>query len=86
MLTIPWILRNAHKTEAECAKAAVDFIRLTHPVASLFPFVEMYARLLHAALNGHDLKAEVLKVLSHSMLGGPQKRQIVLDLLDEAHK
>nr|KAG5698479.1 hypothetical protein BaRGS_022009 [Batillaria attramentaria] len=41
--------RNAHKSEKECAKAAADFIRLTHPVASLIPFVDTYARLLHAA-------------------------------------
>ena len=83
---IPWILRSARKTEKECAQSAVDFIRLTHPVAGLVPFVDTYARLLHAVLNGHDLKLEVLRVLSHSELGGPAKRQMVLQLQDEAHK
>ena len=83
---IPWILRSARKTEKECAQSAVDFIRLTHPVAGLVPFVDTYARLLHAALNGRDLKLEVLRVLSHSELGGPAKRQMVLQLQDEAHK
>ena len=83
---IPWILRSARKTEKECAQSAVDFIRLTHPVAGLVPFVDTYARLLHAVLNGRDLKLEVLRVLSHSELGGPAKRQMVLQLQDEAHK
>ena len=64
----------------------MEFIRLTHPVASLVPFVDTYARLLHAVLNGHDLKSEVLKVLSHSVLGGPMKRQMVLQLQNEADK
>ncbi|KAK7090910.1 hypothetical protein V1264_010648 [Littorina saxatilis] len=83
---IPWILRSAHRSEAECAKCAVDFIRLTHPVASLVPFVDTYARLLHAVLNGNDLKTEVMRVLGNSDLGGPSKRQMVLQLQDEAHK
>lgn len=83
---IPWILHSAHKSEKECAKETVDFVRLTHPVPALLPFVDMYARLLHAVLNGHDLKTEVLKVLSHSDLGGPSKRQMILSLLDKASR
>ena len=83
---IPWIVRSAHKTEKECAKSTVDFIRLTHPVAPLVPFIDTYARLLHAVMNGHDLKTEVLKVLGNSDLGGPSKREMVLELLDRAHR
>ncbi|XP_071085306.1 uncharacterized protein [Haliotis cracherodii] len=83
--TIPWVLRSAHKTETECAKSAVDFIKLTHPVTALVPYVDMYARLLHAVLNGHDLKAEAVKLLSHSELGGPSKRDLVLKMLEQAH-
>ncbi|XP_076453534.1 uncharacterized protein LOC143288786 [Babylonia areolata] len=83
---IPWIVRAAHRTESQCAKSAVDFIRLTHPVTSLVPFVDVYARLLHAVMNGLDLKAEVLKVLGSSTLGGPGKREMVLSLLDQAHR
>ncbi|KAK3585651.1 hypothetical protein CHS0354_004573 [Potamilus streckersoni] len=81
---IPWILRNAHKNEAECAKETVEFIKLTHPVPSLIPFVDLYARLLHAVLNGHDLRQEVLKVLGHSELGGPRKREMIFKLLEKA--
>jgi len=81
---IPWIIRNAHKTEKECAQAAVDFIRLTHPVPSLVQFVDTYARLLHAVINGKDLKDEIMRVLSHSILGGPGKRDSILRVLDSA--
>ncbi|KAL3847271.1 hypothetical protein ACJMK2_018191 [Sinanodonta woodiana] len=81
---IPWILRNAHKKETECAKETVEFIKLTHPVPSLIPFVDLYARLLHAVLNGHDLRQEILKFLGHSELGGPQKRETILKLLEKA--
>jgi len=81
---IPWIIRTAHKSEKECAQTTVDFIKLTHPVPSLIQFVDVYARLLHAVINGKDLKSEVLKVLSHSMLGGPGKRDSILKLLDDS--
>ena len=83
---IPWILHSAHRSETECARSTVDFIKLTHPVSSLTGFVDMYARLLHGVLHGHDLKEEVLKLLSHSELGGPQKREMVLRILDEAQQ
>ncbi|XP_067669413.1 uncharacterized protein [Haliotis asinina] len=82
---IPWVLRSAHRTENECAKSAVDFIKLTHPETALVPYIDMYARLLHAVLNGHDLKTEAVKLLSHSELGGPSKRDMVLRMLERAH-
>ncbi|KAL8598810.1 hypothetical protein ACOMHN_015389 [Nucella lapillus] len=82
---IPWIVRSAHRSESDCAKSAADFIRLTHPVASLVPYLDTYARLLHAVMNGHDLKTVVLKVLGSATLGGPGKREKVLALLEEAH-
>ncbi|GFO45496.1 poly(ADP-ribose) glycohydrolase arh3 [Plakobranchus ocellatus] len=81
---IPWIVRNAHRSEKDCAQSVVDFVRLTHPVPSLIPFVDTYARLLHAVINGKDLKSEVMKVLSHSMLGGPGNRDRILGILDKA--
>ena len=81
---IPWILRNAHKSEDECAHETMEFIKCTHPVTALIPFVDIYSRLLQAVLKGSDLRQEVLKVLSHSELGGPGKREGVLRLLDKA--
>ncbi|KAK3095925.1 hypothetical protein FSP39_020883 [Pinctada imbricata] len=83
---IPWIIHNAHKSEAECSKATTEFIKLTHPEPSLVSYVDVYSRLLHGVLNGHDLKQEVMKVLSHSELGGPAKREMVLSILDKAHQ
>lgn len=81
---IPWIIHYAHKSESECAKATVDFIKLTHPEPGLVPFIDIYSRLLHGVLNGHSLQQEVLKTLSNAQLGGEQKRDVVLKLLDMA--
>ena len=50
----------------------------------LIPFVDLYSRLLQSVLNGNDLRQEVIKVLSHSELGGPGKRESVLRILDKA--
>ncbi|XP_061171755.1 uncharacterized protein LOC133181237 isoform X1 [Saccostrea echinata] len=82
---IPWIIHYAHKSESECAKATVDFLKLTHPESGLVPFIDIYARLLHGVLNGHPLKQEAMKTLSNAELGGQQKRESVLNLLDKAN-
>jgi len=81
---LPWILRNAHRSENDCANETIEFVKLTHPAPSLVTFIDMYSRLLHAVINGQDLRQEVMRVLSHSELGGPQKRELVLGLLDKA--
>jgi hypothetical protein len=83
---LPWIIRNAHKSENDCASETIEFVKCTHPVPALVPFIDMYARLLHAVINGRDLKQEVVRVLSHSELGGPQKRDMVLALYDKAQR
>ncbi|XP_056004469.1 uncharacterized protein LOC125667861 isoform X2 [Ostrea edulis] len=83
---IPWIIHYAHKSESECAKATVDFIKLTHPEPGLVPFINIYARLLHGVLNGNPLKQEAMKALSNAELGGQQKRETVLKLLDMASR
>ncbi|KAL4220406.1 hypothetical protein ACF0H5_020809 [Mactra antiquata] len=83
---LPWIVRNAHRSENECTNEVIDFIKCTHPVKGILPFVEMYSRMLHAVINGRDLKQEVLNALSHSELGGPQKRERVLALIDKANR
>lgn len=81
---LPWIIRNAHRSEDECAREAIDFVKCTHPVPAIVPFVDLYARLLHGVINGRDLKQEALRALSHSELGGPQKREMVLALVEKA--
>nr|XP_022286115.1 uncharacterized protein LOC111099060 isoform X1 [Crassostrea virginica] len=82
---IPWIIHYAHKSESECSKATVDFIKLTHPEPGLVSFIDIYARLLHGVLNGHPLQQEAMKTLSNAQLGGQLKREIVLKLLDMAN-
>uniref|UniRef100_A0A0L8GEA0 ADP-ribosylglycohydrolase n=1 Tax=Octopus bimaculoides TaxID=37653 RepID=A0A0L8GEA0_OCTBM len=83
VLVLPWVLRNAGKTEDECAQTAVEFIKLTHPVQSLIPFVDIYSRLFHATLNGFDLGSEVRKILAHASLGGHDNRHMMLHLADQ---
>ncbi|XP_060558879.1 uncharacterized protein LOC132719151 isoform X2 [Ruditapes philippinarum] len=83
---LPWIIRNAHRSEDECARETIDFVKCTHPVPAIIPFVDLYARLLHGVINGKDLKQEVLRVLSHSELGGPRKREMVVSLIERAER
>ncbi|BFZ00318.1 hypothetical protein BsWGS_03357 [Bradybaena similaris] len=80
---IPWIIRNAHKSEKDCAQNTVDFIKLTHPVPTLIPFIECYSRLLHSVINGGDLRSEVMRALGHSILGGPANRDRIVAILSE---
>ncbi|CAG5127710.1 unnamed protein product [Candidula unifasciata] len=80
---IPWIIRNAHRSEKDCAQNTVDFVKLTHPVPSLIPFIECYSRLLHSVINGRDLKSEIMAVLGHSILGGPGNRDRILFISSE---
>lgn len=82
---IPWIIHYAQRSESECVKATVEFIKLTHPESGLVPFIDIYSRLLHGVLNGHSLQQEVLKTLSNAQLGGQQKREDVLKLLEMAN-
>lgn len=81
---IPWILRNADKREDECVKSTVDFVKLTHPVPSLFPFVEIYARLIHRVLHGKDLREEVKWALERKEMGGSAKYKMVQGLKEKA--
>ncbi|XP_064615531.1 uncharacterized protein LOC135479574 [Liolophura sinensis] len=81
---LPWILRSAGKSEDECVKSTVDFVKLTHPVPSLFPYVEIYARLLHRVLHGKDLREEVKWALERKELGGSDKYKMVHGLKEKA--
>ncbi|XP_033731003.1 uncharacterized protein LOC117320541, partial [Pecten maximus] len=83
---VPWIIRNAHKTESECAESTVEFIKLTHPEPSLVPYIDMYARLLHGVINGKDLVEEVNKCMERSELGGSRKKTMIQGFLEHASK
>ncbi|XP_069104508.1 uncharacterized protein [Argopecten irradians] len=83
---VPWVIRNAHKTESECAESAIEFIKLTHPEPNLVPFIDMYARLLHRVINGKDVLQEINKCMERSELGGPRKRTMIQAYLENASK
>lgn len=83
---LPWVIRNANKSVNECISEVIDFVKCTHPVKDIIPFVDVYSRMLHAVINGRDLIQEVLNALSHSELGGSQKKQKVLALIEKANR
>ena len=60
MMSIPWILHYAEKSEEECASLAVEAMKLTHPAPSLFPYVEVYAKMLRAVIHGADLEVNMV--------------------------
>ncbi|XP_077988174.1 uncharacterized protein LOC144442670 [Glandiceps talaboti] len=70
VMPIPVILSCADKTEDEAAMAAVEFVKLTHCSRGVDSFVDLYARTLHAVLNGANLKDKVEEVLQSPILGG----------------
>ncbi|KAG5851594.1 hypothetical protein ANANG_G00053310 [Anguilla anguilla] len=65
-MAIPFLLLSAHATEDQAVTAAVEFVRLTHPHPRLDGCVSLYARALHAALNG-----ACLRQLSEAALRSP---------------
>ncbi|XP_072049839.1 uncharacterized protein [Amphiura filiformis] len=66
----PVILHYAGHTEDVAAKNAVRIVRATHCSKSLDPYVELYARSLHAVVNGAKLKDVAESALSSNLLGG----------------
>ena len=83
---IPWIIHYANKSEEECVKATTEFIKLTHPIVSLVPYIDIYARLLYRVLNGKNLSEEVQEYLSHKQIGGSSKKTMVEALLSKARE
>ncbi|XP_035265914.1 uncharacterized protein LOC118223460 isoform X2 [Anguilla anguilla] len=65
-MAIPFLLLSAHATEDQAVTAAVEFVRLTHPHPRLDGCVSLYARALHAALNG-----ACIRQLSEAALRSP---------------
>ncbi|KAG1939282.1 uncharacterized protein LOC120459000 [Pimephales promelas] len=55
-IAIPFVLMSATANEEQAVCAAVEFVKLTHPHAQLEPLVSLYARALHATLNGACLR------------------------------
>ncbi|XP_030636504.1 uncharacterized protein LOC115817353 [Chanos chanos] len=67
-MAIPFILLSATASEKEAVSAAVEFVRLTHPHPKLDKFVTLYARVLHATLNGACLKQQAEQALKSPTL------------------
>jgi len=63
MMAVPWVLHNAHKDEETCVKSALEWCRLTHPLAANDQSVTTFARVLYKTLNGSPLRQEALDAL-----------------------
>ncbi|KAI8494535.1 hypothetical protein Bbelb_277610 [Branchiostoma belcheri] len=72
VMAVPFVLHSAHLPEAETVRNTVDFVRLTHPLppSQLEPYVELYAKSLHAVLNGASLQEKSAEALQSPLLGG----------------
>ncbi|XP_012678776.1 uncharacterized protein LOC105896555 [Clupea harengus] len=67
-MTIPFILLSASDDEEKAVTASLQFVRLTHPHPRLETFVALYARALHATLNGACLKQQAEAALKSPIL------------------
>ncbi|CAH1782170.1 unnamed protein product [Owenia fusiformis] len=84
VIAIPWVLHYSNEDVETCVEATLEFLKLTHPNPSMQGYVELYARLLHGAINGNDLKTAALQTASDKMLGGARKRDLILKLTEAA--
>jgi len=64
MMAVPMVLHNAHKDEETCVKSALDWCRLTHPLAANDLSVTTFSRLLYKTLHGSPLRREALDALA----------------------
>ncbi|XP_036413589.1 uncharacterized protein LOC118798284 isoform X2 [Colossoma macropomum] len=67
-MAIPFVLLSVTANEDKAVSAAVEFVKLTHPYPKLDTFVALYARALHATLNGACLKQQVEQALKSPAL------------------
>ncbi|XP_041936425.1 uncharacterized protein LOC121698414 isoform X1 [Alosa sapidissima] len=67
-MSIPFILLSASDDEEKAVTASVQFVRLTHPHPKLDKFVALYARALHATLNGACLRQQAEAALKSPTL------------------
>lgn len=64
MMAVPWVLHNAHRDEETCVKSALDWCRLTHPLAANDLSVTTFSRVLYKTLNGSPLRKEATEALT----------------------
>ncbi|XP_015219821.2 uncharacterized protein [Lepisosteus oculatus] len=62
-MAIPFILLSATEEQDQAVTAAVELVRLTHPHPKLDECVTLYARTLHAVLNGACLRQQAKAAL-----------------------
>ncbi|KAJ8004052.1 hypothetical protein DPEC_G00154790 [Dallia pectoralis] len=62
-MSIPFVLFSATANEDRAVSAAVEFARLTHPDPRVENYVALYARALHATLNGACLREQAKAAL-----------------------
>ncbi|XP_036401443.1 uncharacterized protein LOC118789205 [Megalops cyprinoides] len=67
-MAIPFVLLSATADEEQAVTAAVEFVRLTHPHPKLDKYVALYARVLHATLNGACLRQQAEAALKSPTL------------------
>ncbi|KAM6945333.1 uncharacterized protein FYW47_017627 [Aplochiton taeniatus] len=67
-MTIPFVLLSASANEEQAVSAAVEFVRLTHPHPKVDKYVALYARALHATLNGASLRQQAETALKSPTL------------------
>jgi len=77
MMAVPWVLHNAHKDEETCVKSALEWCRLTHPLAANDQSVLTFSRVLYKTLNGNSLRQESLDALT--ILGRGRAGQETVD-------
>ncbi|CAL8288392.1 unnamed protein product [Lota lota] len=67
-MVIPFVLLSASANEEQAVSAAVEFVRLTHPHPRVPRYVALYARALHATLNGASLQQQARDALRCPLL------------------
>ncbi|XP_074657459.1 uncharacterized protein LOC141910646 [Tubulanus polymorphus] len=77
VMAVPWIVHYSHLEENECVKNVVDFVKLTHPVKTLVPYLEAYARMLRDVCNGKNLKDSITQVLSSGLYDQTVTKKII---------
>ncbi|XP_071508875.1 uncharacterized protein [Diadema antillarum] len=74
---IPIVLHYADKSEDTAARQAVKLVRMTHGSVNLDPFVDVYARTLHAVLNGASLREKAEEALKTPPVGNARTWRMV---------
>jgi len=79
MMAVPWVLHNAHRDKESCVKSALDWCRLTHPLAANDLSVVTFCGVLYETLNGSPLRKQALDALA--VLGrGPEGQETIAEM------